>query len=105
MSAAPLALTRRNFMISGAEMSRYRLAWYLRPVAILFVPGTFFLVFVLKSDFIVVVIWILAHSIIGWLIRCPKCGKTTSYFDKERPVRTLLARPHRVCANCGARFD
>jgi len=84
-------------------MSNYTKALALRPIVMMLVPVAIVLGLVVNS-FIALAAWLLLNGAWAWYTRCQRCG-TSIYFDKAHPYRTLLAKPHKVCTNCGHRQD
>lgn len=83
-------------------MNVFRTAKQIRPFMLLFIPVAFVLGYVMQN-FLATGAWLWLHGALGWLLRCRNCGMSI-YFDKNSPYKTLLARPHRQCTNCGTRF-
>lgn len=82
--------------------TKFRLALWLRPVAILFVPMALVL-FLLGASFWLIGAWLVVNGLIGFAITCPQCGQS-NYWDEAHPYKTLLAQPHEVCTRCGFNF-
>ena len=85
------------------KLSIFRWGQILRPLALLMVPGVVVLGFGYQS-FLGVLVWMLIQQPVIWLLRCKNCG-TNIYFDKQHPWKTLLAKPHRDCTDCGTSFE
>jgi hypothetical protein len=84
-------------------MSKYENAKILRPFLILFLPGAIVLGYIMQ-EFLAASLWVLIHAFIGWYLRCKKCGMSI-FFDKQWPIKTLLAIPKSKCTVCDKIFD
>jgi hypothetical protein len=84
-------------------MNTYRVAQLMRPLALLAPPAAIVAGYGMQS-FVVCGVILLAYGALGWSLRCKVCTSSI-YFDKQRPWRTLLAKPHRQCTTCGSLFE
>lgn len=84
-------------------MSTYRVAQLMRPLALLAPPAAIVVGYGMQN-FIVCVAILLAYGALGWALRCKVCNRSI-YFDKQHPWKTLLAKPHKQCTNCGNQFE
>lgn len=81
-------------------MNRYKLAKIARPLVLALFPAVIVLGFVLQWVPLVVIIVGLMTPLL-WYLKCKSCSASV-YFDAAKPIRTLLAVPHKTCTKCGA---
>jgi hypothetical protein len=87
----------------AVKISKFRLAGYLRPVAILLIPGLL-VISVMFQNVVISGIFLIIMQIPLWMLNCEKCG-TNIYFDNDDPYGVLAGIPHRTCSKCGADMD
>lgn len=81
-------------------MTRYKLALYARPFVLALFPLVIVMGFVLQWIPLVVILVGLMTPLL-WYLKCKSCSASV-YFDAAKPIRTLLAAPHKTCTKCGA---
>jgi hypothetical protein len=84
-------------------MNKLAIAKLLRPIAVLYIPA-FVVLYFTENNFLIKIMPLFIGALIGFLTKCKNCPYSL-YYDKNYPIRTLLACPHKKCTNCQTIYD